>query len=812
MTESPSPSTSQPQPRSRSPTLPTSIASCRILWSTQSGKAKACARRTARILEERTGISLEGGIGCPFDESPVPLLEMLTRNQSHGNQSNNNNNSSSSSSRHNKNGTLFLMFVSTTGDGEHCDSIRATWRSLLQKSLPGNLLADSPDRFALFCLGDRAYGPQFCAAGRKLGVRLLRLGSKALCEVGYGDDNTPGGGVFRDLDEWLEQKLVPGVASSSLDRARLPSTAGDDNDEKAEWKKACYEESYREYFRARGPVTAYSYNSSCKRVSAAADDSSSGRPTAKRQIPWIGSVTVNDRITAPDWNQDTRHLEIRLRKPTPKTRDSSDHAEKDGSDPSENDSGPPPLPLPYIAGDVASILPFNSRDEVDRFLGVLPESVSSVADDPLRIDLDESFASDNRFTRWPTMCTLRGWLTFCADIHSLPEREDLRALSVFCGAPPDAGQMDGSLDQASKLRSLSETSEAALYADYILREKRSWIDVLHDFESLRAPGSRLTLEALLRLLPPMRPRDFSIASAPSMDRLRREVGLRAPDGPAEDGDSFSIELCVGVVEGTTRLGRSYHGLCSEFLSRIAPSGFATTTMTTEEELRVWIRPGTFGKMPTALINNHNGSSISTSASFDVPIVCVGAGTGIAPMRSLLLERMALHAMATQTARDSAAKDRSQTNDGKTSEDSDDTTTTTTTTTTTSAADEKDNENILVFGCRKQTADFYYREEWERLTSDEDCHFRILKAFSQDQAHKIYVQKVLREADDGTLIARHILEKGGAVFIAGGPKMARAVKQEIVEALTDVLPGGEKQAHQILNKMQRMGRFGIEAWS
>ena len=103
------------------------------------------------------------------------------------------------------------------------------------------------------------------------------------------------------------------------------------------------------------------------------------------------------------------------------------------------------------------------------------------------------------------------------------------------------------------------------------------------------------------------------------------------------------------------------------------------------------------------------------------------------------------------------------------------------------------------------------------------YIRLLTAFSQDQNHKLYVQKVLREADDGTLIAKHILESPcGAIYIAGNPKMARAVKQEIIEALTDVLvatPGtalataaaAEKHANKILNKMQRMGRFSIEAW-
>jgi sulfite reductase alpha subunit-like flavoprotein len=59
---------------------------------------------------------------------------------------------------------------------------------------------------------------------------------------------------------------------------------------------------------------------------------------------------------------------------------------------------------------------------------------------------------------------------------------------------------------------------------------------------------------------------------------------------------------------------------------------------------------------------------------------------------------------------------------------------------------------------------------------------VLTAFSQDQQHKLYVQRVVREADNFSLIATHILERGGAVYIAGDAKMTRAVKDEFVECL------------------------------
>jgi sulfite reductase alpha subunit-like flavoprotein len=712
---------------------PLIMQSCRILWSTQSGRAKACARRTKRILTEQTTLQIED-VGSSFDETPEPFLEWV----------------SSSSSQDNDDSSFLLLFVSTTGDGEHCDSIRETWKTLLSKSLPKQLLRGK--KFAIFCLGDRAYGPQFCAAGRKLTVRLLQLGMSRCCEVGYGDDTTPSGGVFRDLDDWLEEQLLPlleksssgnGSEASSLSSIptmnnpfkisyakeganEVKSTSALQEDE---WQVPSFQKPYQDYFTRSCPVTAYHYNPNTGRIS---EEASSLESSSSKQPPLLGTVPMNQRITTDDWEQDTRYIRIHLQQARSEESSSS-------SSPSEDTAS-----LPYRAGDIATVLPFNSDPEVDRFLAVLPQHLQEVADQPLELEIDERLMN-NSFCRWPGRFTLRGWLKYCADIHSLPEREDLRALSFFCSEEHEVGNA-----QRDKLRSLSDTSEAALYADYILREKRSWADVIYDFDSLQVASSKLSIGSLLVLLPSIRPRDFSIASAPSKD-------------PHAEGVGFTIELCVAVVEGKTRLGREYFGLCSEYLSRIAPNKDGVAPLL----LQVWIRPGSFGKLPLELSKD--------STSFQTPIICVGAGTGVAPMRSLLLEREAIASTALSEQAPMA-----------------------------------ENNNILVFGCRKSTADYYFKEEWEGLHDRK--RIRLLTAFSRDQFQKIYVQRVLREADGGSLIVKHLVERNGALYIAGGPQMARAVKEEVVEALAKEFAGGEKEAKLFLSKLQRLGKFSVEAWS
>jgi len=523
----------------------------------------------------------------------------------------------------------------------------------LSKSLPRTLLQNV--RFALYSLGDRAYGDQFCAAGRKLGARLLQLGAQPLCEVGYGDDGTPNGGVFYDLDVWLQESLLPAFHKREVVRPSQPVVLHRVAKRESDGEQESLE-CFDDFFDSQAPQTAY-------------------HPT------WKGRVVTNKRLTDPMWEQNTRHIVIRV----------------------ENSSNQ----VLYQAGDVCSVLPCNSNESVDEILQVLPQSIRDLADTVLNITCNSTGVIP-----WPKECTLRGWLTYCADIQALPEREDLRELSHYC--------QDTELRE--KLLSLSETSASALYADYVLREKRSWRDVLYDFDSIA-----LSLESLFQLLPPIRPRHFSIASASSTD---------------------TIELCVAVVEGKTPLGRPYRGLCSSYLA----------SCNVGEELRLWLKPGSF-QLPLTILPSTN--------TYETPILCIGAGTGIAPLRSLVLER------------------ESNRPEGSSAE----------------------CDTRLIFGSRKKTMDFYYQEEWESL--EHTKRFRMLTAFSQDQWHKIYVQQLMGENKD--MIVDHILKQSGAVYVAGGAKMARSVKDELVEILSEAL-GDARQAQLFLKRLQKQSKYAVEAWS
>ena len=338
-------------------------------------------------------------------------------------------------------------------------------------------------------------------------------------------------------------------------------------------------------------------------------------------------------------------------------------------------------------------------------------------------------------------------------------------------------------DQRDKLVSLSETSGADLYADYIIRNKRNWVDLFYDFNSLFydhesketiGVGNKILLmiSSLLSILPSIAPRHFSIASSPSYIKRTTTLG-------------FELELCVAVVEGTTSLGRTYSGFCSSYLASVTPCDQIKLTesgIVPRAGVMLWITPGSFHKLP---LDKSKCSLKAPETFFETPILCVGAGTGIAPLRSLIYEREAVrlsHAQHIVPMPDNNI-DRSHS---------------------------RELDNTIVFGCRKKLMDFYYGAEWETLARNDQL--RLIPAFSRDQKEKLYVQRALREIDRGSFITRHILERQGAVYIAGGSKMARAVKDEIVTALGSALDGGESDAKKLLNRLKRKGLFSIEAWS
>lgn len=72
------------------------------------------------------------------------------------------------------------------------------------------------------------------------------------------------------------------------------------------------------------------------------------------------------------------------------------------------------------------------------------------------------------------------------------------------------------------------------------------------------------------------------------------------------------------------------------------------------------------------------------------------------------------------------------------------------------------ETVLLFGCRHKNEDYIYEEELEGYR-DDGVLSQLHVAFSRDQAHKVYVQHILKRigADIWAM-----LEKQGYFYVCG----------------------------------------------
>jgi sulfite reductase (NADPH) flavoprotein alpha-component len=197
--------------------------------------------------------------------------------------------------------------------------------------------------------------------------------------------------------------------------------------------------------------------------------------------------------------------------------------------------------------------------------------------------------------------------------------------------------------EAGTLRALLDNDPAGVM---------EWWDVLDLLEQF--PSARPPVPELIAALSPLQPRLYSISSS-----------LKAH--PEE------VHLTVGVVR-YTKAGRVRKGVASTFLTELVRP---------RQRMRVFVHPSHGFRLP---------------ADGDTPVIMVGPGTGIAPFRAFLEERVATGAKG---------------------------------------------KNWLFFGEQRRDFDFLFQEELEDYLK-RGVLTRLDTAFSRDQQQKVYVQHRMRE--------------------------------------------------------------------
>ncbi|CAH3041690.1 unnamed protein product [Porites lobata] len=358
--------------------------------------------------------------------------------------------------------------------------------------------------------------------------------------------------------------------------------------------------------------------------------------------------------------------------------------------------------MSHSAGDVLMVQPSNLADVVEEF-------ITFFALDPNRTFLLEQNDPDIPLPyQLPQPCTIRHLVEHYLDIQGVPRRYFFELLSHFTTSE---------LEKEKLQEFCSAEGQEELYS-YCYRQKRTTLEVLQDF-----PGAsgNIPFEYLFDLIPPIQPRAFSIASSLMVH----------PD---------EVQLLVAVVNYKTKLVKPRRGLCSTWLASL-------DCCNKDIRVPVWIKKGT----------------ISFPKALDAPCLMIGPGTGCAPFRGFIEERVSQSAGCC----------------------------------------------VLFFGCRNSKKDFFFKEEWQQLV--ENGKLQLFTAFSRDQEDKIYVQHRLLE--NSSLVWDLLAHKQGWCYIAGNSQRMPA---DVTEALLEIfMKEGTMDAtaaEEFLKTLERTRHFQSETWA
>jgi sulfite reductase (NADPH) flavoprotein alpha-component len=238
---------------------------------------------------------------------------------------------------------------------------------------------------------------------------------------------------------------------------------------------------------------------------------------------------------------------------------------------------------------------------------------------------------------------------------------------------------------------------------------RDVADLLTDF-----PTDQLTAQLLADTLRPLPTRAYSIASSL----------LTHPD---------EVHLTVGAVRYEAH-GRRKHGACSSFLADRVAVG---------DEARVFVEHNEYFKLP-----QNPGTDI----------IMVGAGTGIAPFRAFVEERVELGAPG---------------------------------------------RNWLLFGNPHFTTDFLYQAEWQQHLKRGGLT-KLDVAFSRDQAEKIYVQDRLLESSRDVF---GWLENGAQFYVCGDKnRLGGAVQTALTQVVQKEAGLSAEDAAAYVKNLRKQRRY------
>jgi sulfite reductase (NADPH) flavoprotein alpha-component len=343
--------------------------------------------------------------------------------------------------------------------------------------------------------------------------------------------------------------------------------------------------------------------------------------------------------------------------------------------------------LDYKVGDALGVLAENPPHIVeellevqgwDRDATVTTHNGERTLYDALKKDFEVHMAN-KKFVQSLAGKVVSSGMKISMSIVSRTRNDDAWSSTAEQNVPPSLRPSVPSDDPAAQVEAI--TADTKAIEDYLWT--RDYVDIMREFDVKYSP------EEFLELSDRLKPRLYSIASS-------------------HDAHPGFVELTVGIVRFEYN-GRPRGGLCTQFM--------ADEIDTSGAPIGVFMSPT---------------KSFILPEDKDTDIIMVGPGTGIAPFRAFMEQRV---------------------HDGGSG------------------------KNWLFFGDQSEKTEFYYKDEIESWV-DEGHMWRFTTAWSRDQEEKIYVQHRLKE--HGAEVWEWF-ERGAYFYICGDKQyMAKDVHRALIE--------------------------------